>query len=76
MSEPTTRELIARSSLGGAAWCAVCDHPRDSHRGLRACGFPVRWGGSKAEFCPCTGFIAMSPERWLRTHGRNEPAHD
>ena len=59
-------ELIARSSLGGSAWCGVCDHPRDNHRkGL--CAYPCSVDpDGNVEWCRCSGFVAMSPEDWLK----------
>jgi hypothetical protein len=65
--------LLARSSLGGSAWCSRCDHPRDNHRG-GLCRYPVTLyeDGSYA-FCRCSGFEAMTPDEWLRQHRRRQP---
>ena len=67
---PTTTELIARSSLGGAAWCTKCDHPVDNHRmRVGVCAYPVGVAGEEPIWCPCSGFEAMTPDEWMRRKG-------
>lgn len=49
-------EVIARSSVGAAAWCTNCRHTDINHTS-RGC-----FGGLE---CECSGFVAMTVEEWL-----------
>ena len=53
------RELIAKSSLGGAAWCSNCGHPDLLHERAECFGL-------EAGRCPCPNFKAMTPAEWMK----------
>ena len=57
------REVIARSSFGGDAWCRECHHPDLSHRKT---GRSERNRG-RCEYpeCACKGLVRMTPEEWI-----------
>lgn len=63
MSE-SIRELISRSSLGGNAWCATCEHPDILHEnhGCIALGYI---DSTDTVACGCPKLRRMTPEEWL-----------
>jgi hypothetical protein len=67
MSDPanteTLKEVIARSSLGGHAWCTTCKHPDLNHRSIRP--FADQRGSCEWEGCLCSVLRRMTPEEWL-----------
>jgi hypothetical protein len=54
MEEPL-EFVIARSSIGGHAWCRDCHHPDLLHPGEQHCAS-----------CPCPKLVRMTPDEWLR----------
>jgi hypothetical protein len=66
--EPTIRELIARSSFGGDAWCAGCKHADILHenQGCIALGY---LDGTDTVACGCPKLRRMTPEEWLTDKG-------
>ncbi len=60
MSDETTmRDLIARSSFGGHAWCETCKHPDLLH-------VDGVCHGNHVIVCPCARLQRMTPQQWLR----------
>lgn len=59
-------ELIAKSSLGGAAWCSTCKHPDALHTAPHL--GTVCFGENSQ--CGCQRFVAMTPDEYLKWKNR------
>lgn len=67
MSEPI-EQVIARSSLGGHAWCANCKHPDAVHLREMCAG-----ENGDTDWCDCPQLRRMSPDEWFEwKYGESE----
>jgi len=63
MEEPL-EFVIARSSMGGHAWCRNCYHPDLSHAGIKISS--ESRGACHQPDCACSALVRMTPDEWLR----------
>lgn len=63
MKEPM-REVIAKSSFGGDAWCSICHHPDLSHQ-RKTNRSEHKRGRCEFPKCTCTELVRMTPEEWI-----------